>query len=969
MRQQSVLQTKLYIPPIRPELVSRPRLIERLNAALPTRDAFPRALTLISAPAGFGKTTLVSEWVHAMSAAALPIAVAWLSLDEGDNDPARFLAYLIAALRTLALPVPSAAGASKAAAIEPRQESATQQEPAGNRQAPVGLIGGEVLSALQSPQPPPAEAMLTSLINEIAARPDRIVLVLDDYHLIEAQAIHDAVGFLLEHMPPQLHLVIASREDPYLALARLRARGQLTEIRGSDLRFTSSEAAGFLNGVMGLDLSAEDIAALETRTEGWIAGLHLAAVSMQGHGDASRLIKSFTGSHRFVLDYLVEEVLQQQPESVQTFLLHTAILDRLTGPLCDAVCFGIAQAPTGQADGQATLEMLERANLFIAPLDEERCWYRYHRLFADLLRQRLHQMHPDWIPTLHRRASDWYEQNGFPEQAIEHALQTEDRERAARLIDERAEAVWLHGEHAQLQQWLAKLPDEAVFSRPQLCVYQAWYLFSGGQQDAAERRLQACEQRIELAAQGASKASPPDEESRISDAGRLKLKGMAAVIRAFMATYLGDVGAMAEHGRQALEVLPERDLIWRSIAAMALGDALGFKGDMEPAYQARLQAAEAAEAAGATIFSTMAYLKVAVTLREQAKLQRTIDICRREIQRADSSGLTRGSVVGALLAIWGEALAELGDLERAIDLASQGVALTERGIDLAMRGWSYMCLTRILFSAGDMAGAGAIVQKMVTAAQDLNLPAWIRTQMAGWQARLWLAQGRLEAASRGVAQRGLEAGGAPKPPHELGFVSLLDHLVLARILIAQARLEDANRLLRRLLEAAEAGTRTSRSIEIRILQSLAFQAGGEATQAMTALERALALAEPEGFVSIFVDEGPPIAHLLHKAASRGISPDYARRLLAAFPVGEPDPIDGQEPQAGEQDLVEPLSERELNVLHLIAEGLTNREIASRLFLSLNTVKAHTRNIYGKLGVHNRTQAVARARALGMLPST
>jgi len=963
MQQHVLLQTKLHIPPIRPGLVSRPRLIGRLNAGL--GQNLGRRLTVISAPAGFGKTTLIAQWLNN---ARCPSA--WLSLDERDHELARFLAYVIAALR----------------AVETRQDFA-------------GDIGKGLLRELQSPQPPPAEVVLTSLINDLAALPDRMLLVLDDYHLIEAQAIHDAVAFLLEHLPLQMHLVIATREDPPLAMARLRARGQLTELRASDLRFTSAEAAQFLNQVMGLDLSAEDIAALEARTEGWIAGLQLAAISMQGRDDTASLIKSFAGSHRYVLDYLLEEVLERQPEGIQAFLLQTAILDRLTGSLCDAVRFGVAETPStragdavrfdsvkspstserttvrlnaarassGQKDGQAVLEALERANLFIVPLDEERRWYRYHSLFADLLRQRLRQMRREQVPVLHQRASEWYEQNGFVEQAIEHALQTGDPARPAQLLDEQAEAIWLRGEHAKLQRWLAKLPDEVVYSRPQLCIFHAWYLFAGGHQDAAEQRLRACEQRFQPANSGAAGTSSPDRAGRISDADRMKLKGMASVIRAFMATYAGDVEAMALHARQALEYLPEQELIWRSNAALALGDAQGFRGDVEAAYHARLQAAEAAAQAGDTVFSVMAYMKVAVTLREQGRLRQTIAVCQREIQRVDASGLPRGSVVGALRAIWGEALAELGCLEEAIDLANQGVALTERGVDLALRGWSYLCISRILFSAGDLDGVKTIIQRVRATARDSNLPAWITSQVAAWQARVWLAQGRLEAASEWAAQREPEPGGEPKPLPELDFASLLDYVVLARILIAQGRLDQANRLLPWMLEAAEAGGRTSKSIEILEIQALAFQAEGEMTQALQALKRALSLAEPLGFVGVFVDEGPPMARLLYEAVAREIAPDYTRRLLSAFPVDAPGRPDRLEIEAAEQDLIEPLSEREMEVLQLIAEGLTNREIASRLFLSLNTVKAHSRNIYGKLGIHSRTQAIARSQALGILP--
>jgi len=933
MEQHSLLTTKLHIPSIRPELVSRPRLIERLNAGLRQNQGFGRKLGLISAPAGFGKTTLVSEWVQTMGGATPPIAIAWLSLDEGDNNPARFLAYLIASLRI----------------IEAK-------------------MAKEVLSALQSPQPPPAEDILTVLINEIAAIPDWIVLVLDDYHLIEAQPIHDALIFLLEHLPLQMHLVIATREDPLLPLARLRARGQLTEVRATDLRFTSSEAAEFLNRVMGLDLSTEDIAVLERRTEGWIAGLHLAAISMQRHKDATSFIRSFTGSHRFVLDYLIEEVLEQQPESIQTFLLQTAVLDRLTGSLCDAVRFDGAKSPTGQENGQAILEMLDRTNLFIVPLDSERRWYRYHHLFSDLLRQRLRQTRPEWVQMLHHRASEWYEQNGFTDEAIEHELGANGLERAAHLLEEHVDALWGQGEHRKLRGWLDELPDELLFFKPHLCIFHAWYLFASGQRDEAERCLRAAEQASEPSADRVTEISPLAQEDQLSDTDRVKLRGRTAVIRALMDTYRGDVPGIIQHARQALGTLPEQDLTMRSIAAMALGDAHGFKGEMAAAYQARLEALEISKSGDNSYFSIIAHLKVAITLREQGRLLPTIEICQQQMQLADESGLWQGAVVGWLLAVWGETLAELDDLEGAIRQAKIGVERTERGGDLSMLGWSYLCLMRVLFSTGDMAGAEAIVQKMEDTNRESNVPPWITSQMAVWQARLWLAQDKLEAASQWMKERGLDIGGEPKPLHEIDFASLFDYLIVARILIAQERLDEATRLLEQLLKAAEAGGRTSKVIEIKILQALTFQAGGETSRALSTVKRALALAEPGGFVRIFVDEGPPMARLLYEAVTLGIAPEYARRLLAAFPVAQLEQSDTTESQVPASELVEPLTERETEVLQLIAEGLTNPEIAFRLFLALNTVKGHTRSIYGKLGVHSRTQAVARARAFGILPS-
>jgi LuxR family maltose regulon positive regulatory protein len=441
-----ILTTKLYIPAPRLNVVLRPRLIERLNEGLHGK------LTLISAPAGFGKTTLVSAWV-----AACQRPTAWLSLDEGDNDPTRFLAYLVAALHTIA---PN--------------------------------VGEGVLAVLQSPQSPPTESILTALLNEIATIPDNFVLVLDDYHVIEATPVDTALTFLLEHLPPQMHLLIATREDPQLPLARLRARGQLTELRAADLRFTPDEAAEFLKEVMGLNLSAEEIAALETRTEGWIAGLQMAALSMQGRADATSFIKSFTGIHHFVLDYLVEEVLQRQPDRIRSFLLQTSILDRLSGPLCDAV--------TGEEDGRGMLEALERGNLFVVPLDDERQWYRYHHLFADVLQARSIEEQSNQDPPLHRRASEWYEQNGLRADAIRHALAAEDFERAAGLVELAWPAMRRSRQEATLLGWVKALPDELVRARPVLSVVYAWALLDGGELEAAEARLRNTERWLDTTA-------------------------------------------------------------------------------------------------------------------------------------------------------------------------------------------------------------------------------------------------------------------------------------------------------------------------------------------------------------------------------------------------------------------------------------------------------------------------------------
>ncbi len=917
-----LLQTKLYVPRLRPFLVPRPHLIEKLNQGL------HRKLTLISAPAGFGKTTLVSEWI-----ADCKRPFAWLSLDERDSDLARFLAYFIAALQTV---TPS--------------------------------FGIKALGMLESPQPVPTESILTIVLNEIAAIPQEFALVLDDYHVVDAQLIDQTLIFLLEHLPPQMHLVITTREDPNLPLARLRVRGQLTELRATDLRFSHDEAAVFLKQVMGLHLAEEDITALEAHTEGWIAGLQMAALSMQGQQDATNFIQSFTGSHRFVLDYLIEEVLGQQPEDVQKFLLQTAVLDRLTGSLCDAVCsVGTASSSkgttlTGQENGQATLEMLEHANLFIIPLDEERRWYRYHHLFADLLRQQLRQKHPDWIPELHRRASDWYVQSEFTNEAIEHALQAKDFERTAHLIEANVDDCWQQGQHAQLQRWLVKLPAECISTRPHLCIFYAWYLFAGGQQETAVHILQTAEKAIDQS----HEAKP---QQPVSDDDKLGLKGRIAAVRAFIASFRGDVPAIIQQAQQALAHLPDQDLIWRSSAAIALGDAHAFQGDMTAAYQARLAAAQACQAAGDIYFVMIANLKLAITLRAQGRLQPTIEMCNQQMQLAEEKGISQSSAVGWCLAVLGEVLAELNDLDGALQQVQRGIELVERGTDLAMLGWSYLCLARVLFSRQEFAEIEAIIQKMAQLTQEADVPSWVTTQMAIWQARLWLQQGKYELASQWAAESGLDANGENKSLSNTGYYLLIEYTTLARILLTLGRLAEATELLQQLFEQAQTGKQTTRMVEILILRALVLQAGGETNTAVTTLEQALTLAEPCGFIRTFVDEGPSMARLLYEALSQGIAPDYVRRLLAAFPVSEPEQTTPPKPDHSELAWIEPLSEREVEVLQLIAEGLSNKEISSRLYLSLNTVKTHTRNIYGKLGVNSRIQAVARARDLEILSFT
>jgi LuxR family maltose regulon positive regulatory protein len=888
-----LLTTKLHMPLIRPELVPRPRLIERLNAGL------QRKLTLIAAPAGFGKTTLLTEW-----AAALPCPVAWISLDDGDNDPARFLAYLIAALQT----------------IEPGIEA-----------------------ALPSPAPLPDEASLTTLINQISAMPPAtaagpkpsFVLILDDYHLIKAQPIHTAVSFLLDHLPGNMHLVISGRGDPPLPIVRLRGRAQMSELRQTDLRFTPMEVSEFLNRTMGLQLSPNDIAALGARTEGWITALQMAAVSMQGRDDTASFVRAFAGSNRYIGDYLLEEVLQRQPDAVQTFLLRTSILERLSGPLCEAV--------TGEGDGQVTLESLERRNLFIVPLDDQRRWYRYHRLFADLLQQRLQQTEPDLVPALHRQASAWYEHNGWVPEAIDHALSAEDFERAAELIERTAQETMMRSEVATFLRWVELLPDELVRESPSLGIFHAWALLLQGRwQEAKQGRLQDSGMAADLTVE------------------------RVAPLRALVAVFEGRVPHAAELSRQALERLPDGDLFLRSIANWSLGLSKLADGDVSAGKQALEEVARMGQEMGNVVVAVMALCSLASLRKRQGQLQEAKEFYERALEFAtDDQGHRLPAASEPLMGL-GEIWRERNELEVATRYLTEGIEWTKHWAETsALDG--YISLARLRQAQGDVEGARRAIQEAQQLAVQFDATELDDLLVSLLQARLWVAQGDIEAAQRWVQEQGLGKGGSGAELRgglfAVARLRKYSDLVLARLLIAQHRPAEALALLGPLLPGMEQQARIDLVLEILILKALAHQALGDGEQARDALARALSLAEAGGYVRIFLDEGPPMAHLLYEAAARGMAPQYLGKLLAAFPA--------EEPAAARQaavEMVEPLTARELEVLQLVAEGLSNQEIAGRLFLSLTTVKWHTHNIYGKLAVKNRTQAVAKARALGLLPA-
>jgi LuxR family maltose regulon positive regulatory protein len=931
----TILATKLYIPPPRAKNVLRPRLIEQLNEGL----SAGHKLTLVSASAGFGKTTLVSEWV-----AVCERPVTWLSLDEGDNDPTRFLTYFIAALQTI-----------------------------------TANIGAGVLSVLQSPQPPSIESILTALLNEIAAIPYHFILVLDDYHTIDSEPIDHALSFLLDHQPPQMHLVIATREDPPLPVARLRVRGQLTELRAANLRFTPAEAADFLNQVMGLNLTVEDIAALEARTEGWIAGLQLAALSLQGRSDSAGFIQAFTGSHRFVLDYLAGEVLERQPEGVRNFLLQTAILDRLSGSLCDAV--------TGQVGGRGMLETLERDNLFLIPLDDQRRWYRYHHLFADVLQAHLIEAQPEQVPGLHRRASVWYEQNEYPPDAIRHALAAKDFERAAGLI----ELAWPAAEERSIQPttwigWAKALPDELVHSRPVLNVGYAFALLGRGEMEGAEARLKDAEQWLNTPAD-TMKVPPeiPSIEMVVVDKEQFKsLPAAIAVGRAYVAQALGNILDTVRYASRVLELAPEGDHLRRGQASMLLGITYWASGDLEAAdrvfadYTMKLRTAGNIPDA---ISTTVVLADIRLALGHLHQAIRTIEQCLHFV-------MVQGEPIPFDTADLHRELSELyleqGNLEAAAQHLQKSKELGEKAELPVLRYRLCIAQARFNETQGDLDGALAHLDEAERLYIRSPLPDFF--PKSAMKARIWVTQGRLVEALGWAGEQGLA------PDNDLYYLREFEHITLARILIAQYQndrmegtIHAVMRLLDRLLQAAEEGGRMGSVIEILVLQALAHEVQGNLPPALMPLERALTLAEPEGYVRIFVDEGKPMAELLTRIEAKDgtfLVKEYILKLLSAFELHKEIDRSGSalrstpmeknrssllaKQAVSPQPLIEPLSERELEVLRLLRTDLSGPEIARECMLSLSTVRTYTQHIYAKLGVNNRRAAVRRAVELDLL---
>ena len=911
--QDALLATKLHVPRPRPDLVPRLRLAQRLDEGL------AHGLMLVCAPAGYGKTVLLADWVRRGRH-----PVGWLSLDAGDNDPARFWRHGVAAL--------------------------DQVRPG---------LAERVGPLLGPPAPASYELLVTALINELAAEPEAhpALLVLDDYHLIDSAAVHESLGFLLGHQPPGLCLVLTSRSDPPLALARLRGRGQLAELRAAELRFTAEEAAALLQpglAVSGAALPEGAVAALVARTEGWAAGLQLAALSLRGQSDAAGFTAAFTGSHRYVLDFLTEEVLLRQTGQVRAFLLETSVLERLSGDLCDAV--------TGRAGSQALLEQVERAGLFLVPLDEVRGWWRYHHLFADLLRARLQAEQPDRAVLLHRNAARWCQEHGLPDDAIGHAVDAGEMIWAARLIEQHAdELVYLRGEGPTVQRWLARLPADLAGSRPRLLLAQAALADASGRVEAGETMLEAAE-RVS--------AHAPDEpfEPTVGRATSMLVNVPAAIAldRGYLAELRGDAAATAAFADQALAGLSEDEWMLKSIALGLLAAADWLRGRLAEAERGFASSMAGWQAAGQFTMIAWGCHHLGQVQLGQGGLDAAARTCQQALERSTTSGRAPLAVAGPAYVGLAEVAYQRNELGTALDRVTEGIALCRQFVYTTPLASGLATLARIRQATGDSAGALAAIGEAMQAAP---VPPGLVNPIPAERARLLLAQGDLAAAARWAQDRGLTADDEPDYAHEPG------HLLLARVLLAQGRAGQALGLLDRLHAAAVTQERAGSIIETSALRALALAASGQKAAAVTALSETLILACPQGYVRLFVDEGPPMAAVLtwliaaqrEGQAGAGVPPGCLARLQRAFDAGPTAPGPGSGAPAVMPGLIEQLTRRELEVLEMLAAGKSNQAIAGQLVVTLDTVKKHVTHILGKLGAANRTAAVTRARDLGLIP--
>ena len=877
MSPMTVLETKLYIPRWPAGLVTRPRLIDRV------RTGAERKLTVLSAPAGSGKTTLLAEWLAHRAADDVPVG--WVSLDAGDNEPAFFWTCIIRALQKI------------------------------DRD-----LGQHALDAMQAGAAPDVP-VLTSLVNEIAAIGRDAVLILDDYHVIETPAIHSALAFFLDHLPDHMHVIIATRVDPVLPLARMRARGEVIELRTSDLRFNTDEASAFLNETMTLDLAAADVAALEKRTEGWVTGLKLAALSVQNQDDARAFIASFSGDNRYIADYLIEEVLQGQPERMRRFLSTTSILERLSAPLCDAV--------TGEKGSQALLDSLEKSNLFVIALDDRREWYRYHHLFAEVLHAHAAREDAEQVREAHRRASAWYEQNGSVGDAVQHAQRANDLERVAELL----ERHWPPKDRSyEARRWLERvksLPIAVVRARPMLDMGYAWGLLNAGELEAADVRLR-------------------ELEGSLGEDRNPTLAREHATASVYLAQSRGDLSGIVGHARRVLELAPAGDHAARATGAALLALAYWGNGDLDAAHDTFASALASMRSAGAELDAIRGEFVLGDIRAAQGRLREAVRIYEAGIELANAH---KHAEADELYLGLSEVHRERGELERAASLL---LDIEQRGLRAAhfsnRHRWC-IAMSLLAQARGDREGAVALLSEAESNRRRDPLP--VTRSVAAMKARSAIANGDVATGKRWANEYAVSDDG------ELSFIREYDHITLARLLIAQNELPRAIALLERINTHARTGGRLGSVIETLALQALAHHKGSNMVGALDAMALALELAEPEGFLRVFADEGVGMRDLLRQAAGRGVAGAYTRRVLTAFE----EPAEPAKPSGAGAQL---LTSREHEILRLLAAGMRNQEIAKQLFISPATVKRHIANVYNKLDASHRTEALRRAGALKLL---
>lgn len=908
-----ILETKLYIPQIRGKLASRQHLIDRLN------DNPDRKLILITAPAGYGKSTLVSGWANRQQG-----SVAWLSLEELDNELNRFMTYLIAALQS----------------VKPE-------------------IGAEALLMLGSPQTVPTETILTTLISDIAfvvaSREDselisaNLTLVLDDYHFIKSQVIHDAIEFLLRHLPSGFQMIIVSRMDPPLRISRLRARRELMEVREADLRFTLEETQHILNHIEQLNLTETQVERISRRTEGWITGLHLAVLTMRNHKqrdvNLNHFIEHFTGDNRFIADYLIDEVIDSQTDTIKEFLLLTSVLDRMTGGLCDAV--------TDQQNSQTILEQLESSNLFLIAMDDRRQWYRYHHLFADLLRHRLQITQPELIRTLHGRAALWHEKHTGIAQAIEHYLKARDYESAVTLIEKVGLTMIHQYEFAQLPAWLAQLPDTVIQANTLLRVCHAWVQYHISQTGVSETELQGIEDALRSDV-SAGNTNP----SRMQE-----LQGQVAALRTYIALYNDELDRAIELAHQTLDILSTESTI-RAPIAMILGHAYFRTDKITAAQQAYTEAKTISHRIGNTYQMIAAMCNLGAVEAVQAHLNKALSIFQDLIDMSDKrkgEGKQQFSVMGHVYIAASQFLYQFNHLETAREAIQEGIRLGKyyNRSDILIDG--YTMLARIHHAQGDFDVAHATLQQVDGLLQNPQSDPAQRYWAEVCRVRLWLTQGRSLEARRWADESGLRLD------DEIGFLHNPEYILFVHILISEIEPDSPNKsdvlnLLNRLIEKAEARGRIDKVLEMYCLYALAYYSYGEIETALQALRRALSLAEPEGFIRVFVDYDSTMAQLLNEAVKNGIYPEYCNELLKSFPERN----ETNNSDRAQSELVDPLTDRELGVLRLMSQDYAYQEIADELVVSLNTVRYHTKNIYSKLGVNKKSHAITEARKLNLI---